>query len=177
MISIGVCGPCTGYRVFATLFGADRGRVHGDEHDSAVHCVPAGRPEEQPTSRGTAADQTPRDEPHVCSTGTPWYRLDYWLRNFLVVGFANSFATCCRTTSPSSWLHTGTGTGSVNCHAAEPDAHHIHVVYSLSLVSSSVLPHPSPLDCSSLLTQHFRLASWKGRGFQLLRPSPPSSDC
>ena len=48
---------------------ADCGRVHGDEHDSAVHGIPAGCSEEQPAGRGTAADEAAGDEPDVCSAG------------------------------------------------------------------------------------------------------------
>jgi len=48
---------------------ADCGRVHGDQHDSAVYRISTGRSEEQPAGRGTAADKATGDEPHVCPTG------------------------------------------------------------------------------------------------------------
>ena len=52
---------------------ADRRRLHGVEHGPTVHILPAGRPQEQPSVRGTPADAPVRNEPHVRAAGRRRY--------------------------------------------------------------------------------------------------------
>jgi len=64
-----ILSTCLQLYAASVVVGVDCGRVHGDQHDSAVHGILTGRTEEQPSGRGTTTDPTAGDEPHVCSTG------------------------------------------------------------------------------------------------------------
>jgi hypothetical protein len=55
-------GHCPDFFFTDFFSSSDRGHLHGAKHGAAVHCLPAGRSEEQPSGRGTFADTSARDE-------------------------------------------------------------------------------------------------------------------